>query len=421
MRKLFLFIITTIVLGFSSFGQRGDYVANKHSSLPGSFSNKQTSLDTLSPGNWDSATGVAIYSWEDNKGYVFGTNLYNDKGYAQRFSVEEPYEIVKAIFWIGEKMGTGGEVVFSIWDFDGMYPGELFASVTVAMEDVVASEELDGAMVVSFEQPVFVTRDYLIGVDIGGLEPYEEGVYGLANYSSTDENGTGLGYAYVLEGTMWVPVLNYDLDVDIAVFPVVNHVEVYSLTLNVDLAALEDFDPDSIKVWVSGTFNHWTEPGAEGSAKMTMVPRENEEDPLIYTITIPYVRVGDMLYKYFSDAVGEGWEGAEWEGDPNRYLFIQEDLVANDLLAEPSVGVEEEMAVPELKVFPNPVRDVLYIYGSQPIDQLRLFDLTGRLVMEKKALGSETFIDTGSLGSGIFILQMVSGKNLINHKVQVLK
>ena len=421
MRKLFLLAIVTLFCTFSSFGQRVGYKATGLTDLSVVYDQKVNSPDTLLPGNWETASGAAIYSWEEDMGYIFGTNLYNDLAYAQRFDVEEPYEILRAIFWIGEKMGETGEVIFSIWDYEGTQPGDLLASVTMSMAEITASEDLGGALVVEFDEPVFVTGSYLIGADISGLEAYEPGVYGLANYSSTEENGTGLGLAYVLEGTQWIPVLNYDLDVDIAIFPVVNHVETYTVTLNVDITGLETFHPDSNKVFVTGNFNQWAEPGTEESIEMSLVPRENEEDPLIYTYTFPYIRAGELLYKYFSDAVGEGWEGGEWEGDPNRYVFVQEDLVLNDIWGEPSVGVEEELAEPAFRVYPNPVRDILNIRGRAPIDHLRLYDITGRLVFEKRVGDNRTSVDTGSLRPGFYILQLVSGQKVENQKIQVLK
>lgn len=422
MRKFFIFAFTTILLGFSGYGQRAGYQASKLIDLPANLQGKSMISDTLLPGNWETATGAAVYSWEDDKGYIFGTNLYGDKAYAQRFDVEEPHEIVKAIFWIGEKFGSTGDVVFSVWDFNGMYPGNLLGSVTVSMEEITASDDISGALVVAFDEPVFVTGSYLIGADISGLEAFEPEVYGLGHFSSTDDNGTGLGYAYVLEGTMWVPVLNYDVDVDIAIFPVVNYVETHVVTLNVDMTGLEEFDPDSNVVYVTGNFNKFIEPGAEGSFEMTMVPRENEEDPLIYTYTLPFVRVGEMLYKYYSDAVGEGWEGGEWEGEPNRYLFVQEDLVTNDIWAEPSVDIDEPIVVDQgIRVFPNPVRTTLNIQSGQTIDHIRLYDLTGQLVFEKRVVASETSVDTGMLRSGIYILQLISGQQLRNHKIQVIK
>jgi hypothetical protein len=61
----------------------------------------------------------------------------------------------------------------------------------------------------------------------------------------------------------------------------------------------------------------------------------SEPDELIYTTTLE-VQEGSKEYKYFSDAFGEGWEGAEWEGDPNRVIDIQSNITVNDIWGYPA-------------------------------------------------------------------------------------
>ncbi len=39
---------------------------------------------------------------------------------------------------------------------------------------------------------------------------------------------------------------------------------------------------------------------------------------------------GSYEYKYFSDAFGDGWDGGEWEGDPNRVLIVDNHKTVED-------------------------------------------------------------------------------------------
>lgn len=42
------------------------------------------------------------------------------------------------------------------------------------------------------------------------------------------------------------------------------------------------------------------------------------------------IPTGDIAYKYFSDAFGQGWNGGEWEGDPNRVIEVSQNMTIND-------------------------------------------------------------------------------------------
>lgn len=85
-------------------------------------------------------------------------------------------------------------------------------------------------------------------------------------------------------------------------------------TFTVDMTNAEGFDPAQHSVFVTGSMIGWTEPGTEPD-KQEMVLIEDE------TTQLPVVTpeaTGDVEYKYFSDAVAQGWGGGEWDGDPNR-------------------------------------------------------------------------------------------------------
>lgn len=56
----------------------------------------------------------------------------------------------------------------------------------------------------------------------------------------------------------------------------------------------------------------------------------SDVDALIYTATLELSN-GQHQYKYFSDAYGPGWAGGEWQGDPNRIVEVNEDMVINDI------------------------------------------------------------------------------------------
>jgi hypothetical protein len=107
--------------------------------------------------------------------------------------------------------------------------------------------------------------------------------------------------------------------------------------------------------------------------------------------------------------------GGEWDGDPNRSFMVEANAVLNDIWGQqPNVSVDEIQLDMVTKVFPNPVRNTLYIQSQQNIDYLRLYDMAGRVVFQADVMDNQTTIDATQLGGGLYILQMVSGQQVKN-------
>ena len=189
-----------------------------------SFTTDDVDGELLSPGNWENASAAFVYSWSDDNiehpGYIFGTNAYGDEAYGQVFDVDGNFSISGAFFWIGARNGSAGDVVFTIWDFDGENPGEVLGSKTIPLGEVEATEQLGDAMWVEFDQPVEVSGSFMIGADLSDLDDYVHEEYGLGHVSSEDGDGAEAALAWIREAEDgWVPVLTYGMDVDIAIFP----------------------------------------------------------------------------------------------------------------------------------------------------------------------------------------------------------
>lgn len=96
-------------------------------------------------------------------------------------------------------------------------------------------------------------------------------------------------------------------------------------------------------------------------------------------------------------------------------------LEANDPLCT-TVGIEdaEEIGV---NVYPNPSNGqfVLEVYGMEADAEIRVVDLTGRLVYSEAVLMSETFRKelNVNVADGTYLLQLVSEKKSLNRKVQI--
>jgi hypothetical protein len=85
----------------------------------------------------------------------------------------------------------------------------------------------------------------------------------------------------------------------------------------------------------------------------------------------------------------------------------------------PNVGIEETQSkAPYFVVYPNPVGDLLNVYADEPIDQLELYDISGKLVWTITAPGQNLVTVNMSQLSGIFTLRVqLSSKKVLIKKV----
>jgi type IX secretion system substrate protein len=65
------------------------------------------------------------------------------------------------------------------------------------------------------------------------------------------------------------------------------------------------------------------------------------------------------------------------------------------------VGIDELINNAHINIYPNPVRDILYV-KSRFIGELQFFDKTGRLVMSKNLNESTSVIDISGIASGLY-------------------
>ncbi len=74
-----------------------------------------------------------------------------------------------------------------------------------------------------------------------------------------------------------------------------------------------------------------------------------------------------------------------------------------------------------LRIYPNPLRHTteLNINSNLPVEELKLFNYTGSLLINKKGLSRENTINLSGLSKGIYILQIKSGNRLYFEKLMV--
>jgi uncharacterized surface protein with fasciclin (FAS1) repeats/predicted lipoprotein with Yx(FWY)xxD motif len=180
------------------------------------------------------------------------------------------------------------------------------------------------------------------------------------------------------------------------------------LVLNVKMAVWADyydkFDPEADFVDVAGDFNDWAP--EEGSFRLTAL---NDED-MTYTITITDLEVGaEYGFKF---RINGSWDNEFHEfpaGGPDRKLTMQEGRNEytywfND---EDRTTNFNAPGLPTLKVYPNPVRDILSIDSDSTIREIRLVSMIGQVVYAQTVVNSNNIqINVNQFEKGIYLLQV---------------
>lgn len=86
-----------------------------------------------------------------------------------------------------------------------------------------------------------------------------------------------------------------------------------------------------------------------------------------------------------------------------------------------TVTTDLENTTNQLNVFPNPVTDRLNIITVNPLEMVRIVDVTGKLIKEQQVSGNTTILDLTSLNNGVYFVILYDGKTEEVRKVVVQK
>ena len=93
------------------------------------------------------------------------------------------------------------------------------------------------------------------------------------------------------------------------------------------------------------------------------------------------------------------FNGGDWDSYTANYCQNLGVLSASE-----NIYVDTE----EFKIYPNPVRDYIYVKGNlQKIDEAQILDFSGKLIFtEKKPFKNKENISVGNLQSGNYLLKL---------------
>ena len=160
-------------------------------------------------------------------------------------------------------------------------------------------------------------------------------------------------------------------------------------------------------VFLNGTFNGWCG---------TCTPMTDANGDNVWNVTLP-LGLGAIEYKFTVD----GWNDQEMfvGGEPctvtnggftNRsYTVAAAATVAEvcwESCADCVAGIDE--ATTSVSIYPNPVNSIMTVQATEAMQQIRIVDLTGKVVATFVGNGLTQEISVDDLKAGIYTIQVVT-------------
>lgn len=79
----------------------------------------------------------------------------------------------------------------------------------------------------------------------------------------------------------------------------------------------------------------------------------------------------------------------------------------------------EDMDKSDISIFPNPAKDIFNISMDKEIEEIFVFDYSGKLILQKEVSANETSINTSNFSKGVFVLKAMSSGEMLVKKIIV--
>ncbi len=128
----------------------------------------------------------------------------------------------------------------------------------------------------------------------------------------------------------------------------------------------------------------------------------------------------------FTAAPDEGYQVKGWTKDDVSVSLAEETYTIGNLEDNVDVKVEfeeivgvDEVSRVEVSVFPNPANDKLYVESGVQINELKFLDISGKEVYKKSVGSNSAKIDVSNLKKGVYIIQIISVKEVQSYRLQI--
>ena len=140
-----------------------------------------------------------FYTFQNNGGYVAGTNIYGETAKADYFTYSGSGSVEKLNVTFGAIDGVSGSINFTVWADNNGTPGNVIGSKTVTLNTIYTTAvNLGGNYECVFDNPIAVNGNFFAGIDFSNANS------AIGIYTNTAGDATNTGWSLSSNG-QWVP------------------------------------------------------------------------------------------------------------------------------------------------------------------------------------------------------------------------
>ena len=140
-----------------------------------------------------------FYTFNNNGGYVAGTNIYGETAKADYFTYSGNGTVEKLNVTFGAIDGVNGSINFTVWADNNGTPGNVIGSKTVTLNTIYTTAvNLAGNYECVFDNPIAVNGSFFAGIDYSGANS------AIGIYTNTAGDTVNTGWSLSSNG-QWVP------------------------------------------------------------------------------------------------------------------------------------------------------------------------------------------------------------------------
>jgi hypothetical protein len=144
--------------------------------------------------------------------------------------------------------------------------------------------------------------------------------------------------------------------------------------------------------------------------------------------------IGDSIYNMGDEVIieaypNEGYEFINWTdstgnevSDDSVYIFtMPSENMSFTANFDEQTGVWKDNLSKKINVYPNPSNQYINISAEVGINKIIIYDLTGKVIYNRKMKDPEINISTGKFNTGLYIMQIHTDKGIFQKKIQIQK
>ena len=140
-----------------------------------------------------------FYTFNNNGGYVAGTNIYGETAKADYFDYSGSGTVEKLNVTFGAIDGLNGSINFTVWADNNGTPGNVIGSKTVTLNTIYTTAvNLGGNYECVFDNPIAVNGSFFAGIDFSNANS------AIGIYTNTTGDAANTGWSLSSNG-QWLP------------------------------------------------------------------------------------------------------------------------------------------------------------------------------------------------------------------------